>query len=251
LLLCATTVLADENKSGTAMGSALPTGEEVLDRYLEVTGGKEAHAKVKNRVVEGTLEFVGMGIKSKLTAFNAEPNKVYIAMETEGLGLIEEGCDGDIVWSNSLMQGPQILKGDVRASKLRTYRMNRELHWRELFERVECVGLETAEGQLCYKVKRTPTIGTPEKAFYAKDTGLLVRLDVIAETPMGSVPVKTVAEDYRKVGDVMYPFRETIRSMGREQRIEYDDIGVNMKLSDEQFDPPDDVKALAKKQKEK
>ena len=39
-----------------AMLLAAPSGEEVMDNYIKVTGGKEAYEKVKSRVTKNTLE---------------------------------------------------------------------------------------------------------------------------------------------------------------------------------------------------
>ena len=42
-----------------AYGQNLPKGEELLDKYVAVTGGKEAYEKCKNRLIKGTMEFAG------------------------------------------------------------------------------------------------------------------------------------------------------------------------------------------------
>src|SRR5207244_5415425 len=40
-----------------AYGQNLPKGEELLDKYVVATGGKEAYEKCKNRLIKGTMEF--------------------------------------------------------------------------------------------------------------------------------------------------------------------------------------------------
>jgi hypothetical protein len=40
---------------------ALPTGEAILDKYIEVTGGKAAYEKKISEVSTGVMEFTGKG----------------------------------------------------------------------------------------------------------------------------------------------------------------------------------------------
>ncbi|MCB9849143.1 MAG: DUF620 domain-containing protein [Phycisphaerales bacterium] len=233
--------------TATTANATLPTGAEVLDRFIEVTGGADAYAAIRDRVMTGSLEYVGMGITAKVKGYYAEPRMTYLAMETEGLGLVEEGCNGEVVWTKSMMQGPQVLKGASRAFKLRADRFNAEYHWRELYVRAECTGREAVEGQDCYKVVRYRADGGSDTAYFAAGSGLLVRMDYVATTPMGEIPVQMVREEYREVGGVKIAHREIMRTMGREQRVDFDKIRVNTKMAPERFDLPDDIKMLARR----
>lgn len=229
----------------------LPTGAEVLDRFIEVTGGAEAYAGVHTRVLAGTLEFVGMGIQSKVKAWQVEPNRFYTLRMTEGLGPVEEGCDGEVVWAASLTQGPEVARDLTRAYKLRAYRLNADYHWRELYARVECAGVEDVAGERCYKVVKYPAEGHPETAWYAVASGLLVSTDVIVPTPMGDIPTRTFYSDYRASGGVRVPFSEVIRTMGREQRMVYDAIACNAEIPEDRFDLPRDIQTLVERYRAK
>lgn len=229
----------------------LPTGAEVLDRFIEVTGGAEAYAAVHNRVLAGTLEFVGMGIQSKVKVWQVDPNRFYTLRNTEGLGPVEEGCDGEVVWAASLTQGPEVARDLTRAYKLRAYRLNADYHWRELYARVECTGVEDVAGTRCYKVVRYPAEGQPETAWYDVATGLLVSTDVIVPTPMGDIPTRAFYSDYRASGGVRVPFNEVIRTMGREQRMVYDAIACNAEIPADRFDLPRDIQTLVERYRAK
>ena len=98
---------------------ALPKGEDVVDDFVKATGGKAAYAKIHNSVSKMTLEFVGMGIKASVIGYSAEPNKSYAVVEADALGRIEEGTIGEVAWSKSMMEGPQIKEGEERAGTLR------------------------------------------------------------------------------------------------------------------------------------
>lgn len=222
----------------------LPSGAEVLDRFIAVTGGVEAYAAIHNRVMSGMLEFVDMGISTRVTVYQSAANRYYAARQTEGLGLVEEGCDGDVAWTDSHTLGPEVAGGPARAYRLRTATLCADYHWRRLYERIECVGVETIDDVPCYKVCKHPADGPSETAWYAQDSGLLVRTEVIVPTSMGNIPTQTTYADYREVCGIRVACREVVRTMGREQRMVIDRIVCNTKIPADRYDLPADIRAL-------
>ena len=84
--LCATGLFAQSAKT-----QALPKAEAILDRYVQVTGGKGAYEKQKNQVLTGTIEFSAMGLKGKVTRYTAVPDREYSVIELDAIGNIESG----------------------------------------------------------------------------------------------------------------------------------------------------------------
>ena len=54
----------------------LPKAETILDRYIEVTGGKAAYEKRKTEIATGTFEMAAMGVKGTITHYAASPTRV-------------------------------------------------------------------------------------------------------------------------------------------------------------------------------
>ena len=54
-----------------------PTAEEILDKYIDVTGGRAAYEKVKTEVANATMEFVGKAVKGRITLYKAVPARNY------------------------------------------------------------------------------------------------------------------------------------------------------------------------------
>src|SRR5690349_19577519 len=88
-----------------AFAADLPKGEALLDKYIEVTGGKAAYAKIHSDMTTGTMEFKAMGLKGKVTTYSAEPDKKYSEVVLAGLGKMQEGVNDGVAWSLSSMQG--------------------------------------------------------------------------------------------------------------------------------------------------
>ena len=73
-------------------GDELPKAEEVMAKYIEAIGGKEALEKIHNRVTKGTLAMPAQGMTMEMTTYSAEPNKTYLLLESEMIGKIETGA---------------------------------------------------------------------------------------------------------------------------------------------------------------
>jgi zinc protease len=222
----------------------LPKAEVIIDRFVEATGGKAAYQKCRTEVTTGAMEFVGKGIKGSVRSYKAEPNKTYSVTELEGVGTIEEGSDGKVAWSRSAIQGPRIKSGEEKTTSLRLATFNPDLRLREIYKTIECVGVETIDGQVCYKVVMTPQEGSPDTRYYDKKTNLLVRTSIILKSPMGEVPVESYLSDYRKEGDILVAHKLKQKALGQEFLILIDKVTWNRDLPKDRFDLPDDVKAL-------
>jgi hypothetical protein len=225
----------------------LPKGDAILDKYVEVTGGKAAYQKLHSQVVNGTTEFKAMGLKGKMTVYTAEPDKHYSEMELAGIGKIQEGSNGDIVWAYSAMQGPRIKDGDERAESLLQGKFNSEINWRDIFKSAENTGTDTIDGKTCYKVVLTPKSGPPMTKWFEKDSGLLVKMATTSKTPMGEIQSDTAYSDYRKEGDLTVPHKMVVHVSTMELVMTVDSVNSNVDIPKDKFDPPAEVKALMKK----
>ena len=94
--------------AGVLAQEALPKGEAILDRYVEVTGGRPAYEELHSEIVEGTFELAGKGVTAKMTIYRKAPNNSLMVVDIPGIGKMQEGATGEIGWSNSAIQGPRI-----------------------------------------------------------------------------------------------------------------------------------------------
>jgi len=226
-----------------AVAERLPSGESILDRFYEVTGGVEAHKKIKNTVGKGTFELTGMGIRGNLTIYGAEPNFTLMEMDIPGLGKMSDGSDGKIAWSYSPIQGPSIKRGKVAEEAL----FNANFHdedWRAKYTKVETQGIETIEGEACYKVVLMSRIGTVSTRYYSVSTGLLIRTDATQESEMGSVSSVVLNKDYRSVDGVLVPFQLIQKAAGQTMTITMTEIKNNADIPASIFELPAEVRAL-------
>jgi len=252
LALCG--VLLGTARPALGQDDKLPKGDELLDKYIEATGGKAAYKKINNRVTKATFDVPMQGLKGAITIYAARPNLLYSVVELPGGLKQESGTDGEVAWQRTVMGGAQILEGEPRTEFMRQAMFDSEVNWRKLYKKAETVGVEEVEGRPAYKVELTIDDENKMTACYDKESYLMVKTVMTNKSPMGDVPVETLVRDYRKVGDILVAHRmqQKMTMMGQtlEQVLTFDSVKVNTKIDKDRFALPDDVKELVKQQKE-
>ena len=225
----------------------LPKAETILDKYVEVTGGKAAYEKHHTEIAKGSFEMAAMGIKATMTSYHAEPNKEYTETDLPGVGKMKEGSDGTVYWQLAAMIGPHVKEGVEKVQAEIGARFNAELNWRDLFKDVKTTGTEKVDGKDCYDVALTPSQGAPITQCYDKDSGLMVKQSMTAQSPMGEQTVSSFFTDYRKEDDVLMPHKLKSSVAGQDVTITFDSIVFNADIPADTFALPDEIKALVKK----
>jgi hypothetical protein len=225
----------------------LPKAETILDRYLEVTGGKAAYQKIHSEIQKGTIDIAAMGIKGTMTSYRAEPDKSYQEVELPGLGKNLNGSDGKVFWSIIPMMGPHVKEGPEKAEAVMSAKFNAELNWRDIFKEAKTTGVDNVGGKECYKVLLTPAEGNAVTQCYDKQSGLMVKVTMNPESPAGPVTVESFATDYHKEGEILMPHKIEQRAAGQSFVINIDSISFNVEIPADKFDLPAEIKALVNK----
>ena len=221
----------------------LPSAEQLLDKYVEVTGGKAAYEKLTSQVRKGKMEIAPMGQTITIEVYNERPNKMAQIAESDMMGKTQIGCDGEHVWMvSAAMGGSQLMDGERAEQTMGNAMFNPELNWRERYSKVETVGSETIDGKPCYKVIRTPKSGEVETVFINKETNLIEMTQTKAMSPMGEIEIEITYDDYKKSGDITSAHKSVQKMAGMEQVITFDEIKYNVDIDPKLFTPPDDIK---------
>jgi len=220
------------------------SADAILEAYIEATGGKSAYDRIRNRVVDVSLEIDGTGITMNGTVTSARPNLSHTLFESDMIGRVEKGTDGKTVWANSTMTGPQIVEGAEREFALREGALDKFVHWEKLYASAEATGIEECDDRPCHKLQLTPETGQPQTLYFDAETSLLVRLDMTVDTAMGSAPVETVLGDYREVDGILLPHTVKVKAAGQVRTITTTSIRHNVELPAGLFGPPAEVLAL-------
>jgi hypothetical protein len=222
-----------------------PSAKEIIERFIEVTGGRAAYEKITNRQQTGAMEVPLQGVKGTTSMIQAAPNKMMMQVDLGGFGRQRMGTDGEVAWSVDTINGARILEGEERVSTLRQATFNSELHWETLFKDVKAESEEMVDGQPAYVVTMVATDGQKLTNFYDKESGLLVKSATIAKNQMGDMPVQSAFTDYRDVDGLKIAHKTIIDgAMGIQIVMTIDTVKLNSELPADAFALPDEVKKL-------
>ncbi len=231
--------------AATPLPKDAPAAEAILDKFIEVTGGKDAYGKIKNRVMKGTLSIAAMNINGTLESYVGDNGKTFESVDLPGIGKMVSGSDGTVVWDNSPFMGPRILEGTEREMKLLSSQLNNTSDWRSMYPEVKTTAEATVNDRPVWVVEQKTKSGQVMKCSYDKETGLLIRIGMTVATPMGDIESVSDVSNYKDVGGVKVPHTTTVEQAGSKIVSEMTDIKVNTEIPAEKFALPAEIKALA------
>ncbi|HET9226362.1 MAG TPA: c-type cytochrome, partial [Thermoanaerobaculia bacterium] len=192
---------------------ALPSAAEVLDRYLQALGGREALEGVKSRVIRGTLlrmKVVGAGTPKAQAVNRGQEDPLEIVQQSPDRATVTVG--DTVVTLNGAsgtMKGP---RGELPLPPQEVARLTEQidlrkpLKLREQAEKARVLRGEPIAGKETLVLRIREDDGTSRSFYFDAATGLLLRQVVNRPTVLGPDPEQTDFEDYRAVGAVKVPF---------------------------------------------
>jgi hypothetical protein len=241
-LACALLVSA-----ATALAADLPSGENLLQRFIDRSGGEKAYAQAKNAQMTGTVEIAGRNISGNVEMVQ-EGEKSWTALDLPGIGRIEQGFNGETAWEKNAIQGARLVEGEEKSVMRRDSRFALT-NWRDEYSSARTIGEENIDGKAAWKVEMMPKDGRPETFYFDKNSSLLVRMSAVVSTPLGEIAADVTLSDYRPVDGIQTPFTMTQAAMGQTIIMHFDKIVYNGAIPQDRFALPEDVKALLQKTK--
>lgn len=194
-----------------------PRAAEVMDKYVEATGGAEAYAAVQRRVIRGKLEMPSRGITGSMVTYFQHPGKFYSEITTSA-GTHRRGCNGRTAWTIEPNNEPRILTGLAKVLAIRDGTLDRFGHWRELTDKLEYAGEEEIDGKKCAKVILTykpidpAAKEAPVTLYVDLETGLIKQYTTEVTRPNMLAKVTAVLDDYRKVDGILLPHKMSLKT---------------------------------------
>ena len=230
-----------------APAQPLPKAETILDRYIQVTGGKAAYQKHTRETLTGTITFPEQGLNGQLTRYAMAPDKEYSVVELGPIGKIESGFTDGVAWEKSAILGPRVKTGDEKNQAAREAQFNGQAEWRTIFPKAETTGSESVNGEECYKVLLTPAAGKSETQYFSKKSGLLLKTAATAVSPMGEVAVEVEVSDYKDFDGVLYPTRSKSKMGPQQLDITITGMSFEEAIPSSVFEVPPEIKTLLDK----
>ncbi len=217
---------------------APPTAEQILGKYTQAVGGKEAVEKLKNTAFKGTQAGAN-GPAAPLELQTAGADKL-VSMVTMGQGaVISQGLNGNAAWQKNPRE--QRAMDSIEITRLKSLAMSLDpLQLREPYPRLGFGGKDKIGDREVVILRGQLPDKRRVRYFFDAQSGLLLRRLIIADAVIGLEPEQTDYEDYREVDGVKIPF--TIRTSSTDGFInatrKFTEVKHHVTIDDSVFNPP-------------
>jgi hypothetical protein len=188
----------------SAQTPALPTVDQVLEKYLAAMGGQAAFDKITSRTAKATIEIPDMGITGAMTMTEKAPNKALVVVEIAQM-TVREGTDGVVAWDENPQPGLREKAGLELAEYKRGSIFNIETKLKTAYPKMNVTGRDTVNGRPAIVIDAIPEQGSPVKIFFDSETGLILKQAGSRETPEGPITFESFYDDYRAVDGIKQP----------------------------------------------
>lgn len=218
--------------------AALPSADQIIDKYVQALGGKAAIEKLNSRQSKGTFDLPAMGVTAPFESYSKAPNKSMFIINIEGFGSVQRGYNGALGWDANPQTGLRELSGSELAQIKLGSDFYRDAKLMQLFPKMTVKGIEKVSDRDAYLIEATSADGITEKMYFDTQTGLLVRTDMEADTPQGKVPATILMSDYREVDGVKIPFTMMQKTSSFEFTIKLESVKHNVAVDETKFNKP-------------
>ena len=181
------------------------TLDQVLGKYLQALGGRDALAKMTSRVLTGTAgmrDLQSPNITVQETSSGAY--RIDIASQPNPTVRVVSGNTG---WS---MGGFNNMVRDLDAFQMqqaaRLADFTLPLHMQEKYSALAVSRYTNVDGKPAIMLTGRPYPGVTEQLHFDRESGLLLRRNISTSTPLGPLPEQIDYSDYRDVNGIKVPF---------------------------------------------
>lgn len=202
------------NPAAKADASEAPTLQEIVDRYIEVTGGKESWERFTSRrltyslELEGVSALTGEAITSagEMVVLKKAPNKLLSWSQVPNVGELRQGYNGEVGWSMDPARGVRVLNEQEVAAVAAEATFNREI---KLHEGAEVVGIDVWKFNTrpSWRVRLTSAHGEPITLYFDQESGLLTGLSRQLQAGGSFISVTQLFSEYKSFDGILLATR--------------------------------------------
>lgn len=205
--------------------------KEVIEKYLNAIGGKEAIKNTQDRttIMRGTA----MGQNITIIAKQKAPNKMRQEIKAGGMDQVII-FDGEKGVMNVMNQKIEVKDKELEALKIEAS-MDFLLDPESFGIKIFYEGTEKLDGKDVNKIKMIMPSGLRSFSYFDSKSGLKLKEQKEMQTQMGLGEQTLVYEDYKEIEGVKYPHKIIQSFGGQSIEVTVSSIKVNKGLADDLF----------------
>jgi hypothetical protein len=177
------------------------SAEQIILRYLEVTGLQEHASQFQNRVTVGKFLMPKIGYEGEVTTYTVPPDFRRMDVLQGSETIYSSGVKDGIAWTIDPIDGARIMEGLERLRALRQCTFDTFLSWQLDFVSAEVKRTASESETTHHRVILSSLRGERLIALFDRQSGLLTRM--ISQA--GSSRISVDVSDYREVDGMLIP----------------------------------------------
>ena len=223
--------------AGTEAGPQLPAAEELLAKAVKASGGKTRFDAIDSFYQEAQISIPKQKIAGETRVW-WKNGDFYTEQQMVGVGLIQAGKTGDVLWSRDPIYGLRELDGQEAKQARWGASLSLIGEWQNYFDKARTTGSRIIDGKTIYDVTLTSEDGAKIVMGFDADSGLQVDQSFTNTNPMGEMPASVTFHDYRDVDGVLVSHRQIVDMSLAEMVQEITKIEFGVPIDESRFAMP-------------
>lgn len=219
----------------TANGSTMPTADQVLQKYVEALGGRDAVQKITTLVEKGTMTGQGGHSMPIEIAYKSPDQRAVTVQTPRGEMTIASGTAG--AWQ-SMGGRTQPIGGPELAGMRVASRLDFPANAQQLYGHLRVGHPAKVNGADAYVLFGFGNGQPPVELYFDQQSGLLLRETIFAQTPLGRLANQTDFSDYRETDGVKTPYQLVNSSPRGTSTVHLEQVQQNVSVPDSKFSKP-------------
>ncbi|MBK8348007.1 MAG: hypothetical protein IPL08_10370 [Saprospiraceae bacterium] len=185
------------------------TANGIVKDYLDAIGGQNKLKAIKS--LHTSMKTNMMGQEATFETYQVAPDKFAMKVNMMGMTVQEQRYDGVKGMQAQMGNKKVITEGKELEDLKKQTVVFEQLNYTNTGYKLELKGIESVEGNNCYKVIVTDPAGATTTEYYDVKSSYLVR-SVKSQAGQGgeSVSITTDFKDYKDAGGILMPYTTTI-----------------------------------------
>jgi zinc protease len=181
---------------------------DVIKNYIDATGGTAELSKVTS--IDVTLTMAMQGMTLNVSEKKLAPNKESMSITMGGNVVMKSAFDGDKGYQMQMGNKKDMTAEEIAQKKVFTSLTEQLDYLNNPAFKLAVKGIQKVNGADAYQIDVTDPTGKTSTEYYDVNSKLLVKNESTTTTD-GNTAMQTLElSDYRKVGNIMFPYKQAI-----------------------------------------
>ncbi len=208
------------------------SAQSIIESYLKSIGGKDELRKINS--IKSTFTMEAMGTSLQGTEMKMNPNKHSFEVKMGEMKVMESKFDGVKGFQSQMNQKKEMEEDEIKDAQ-DDKAVIPQLYYVSEGYQVVYTGIEKVGEEDAYKIKVTKPSGKVSVEYYSQKSNLLLREEKTEEAGGNEMTITMDFSNYKKVGNIMFPYTLVQSVSGQEFTINVNEIKVNEGVTEEDF----------------